>query len=369
MVKVGIATMKSRRAHAKAVPHKRGFATEVLKVTRADYFQSYSGTWVSVEAKSSAAIGSCQVNPTSGNCGGSNQSGTDPCLGNPAGGASGSNTAACPVLTARIWRDGGATWRLGPQSTMATEVDDDTYLYHRLLIRLSNFAGNPTAPTADQVKIWVTSQYNPPVGTSPGPASATRPASEFVGTPPNFDAGFQHDFFNRYQTPQDGKAWIEQLAAERPDIAHIVVSPYSSDGYRRPAQASVGCSVATVGGNGSIGAPSPVGGSPAGFATPSSCSTAQQALAVMLESKELGNDNGVDKGNAITYQVKDPVPLAASLPLTVSVVGSAITVTRATNAAGAVDTTATTGPNTAKLVIAAINADPSASALVTARRY
>src|SRR3954451_14233925 len=208
MVKVGIATMKSRRSVGKAVPHKRGFATETLKVTRADYFQSYSGTWVSVEAKSSAAIGSCQVNPTSGNCGGSNQSGTDPCLGNPAGGASGSNTAACPVLTARISTDGGATWDLGPQSRMATEVDDDTYLYHRLLIRLSNFAGNPTAPTVGQVKIWVTSQYPPnqfdPLNPTPGPVSATRSASEFVGTPPNFDGGFQHDFFNRYQTPEDG---------------------------------------------------------------------------------------------------------------------------------------------------------------------
>src|SRR4051812_1211182 len=176
MIKVGIATMKSQRGvrgARRATPHKRGFASEIVKVTRADYFQSYSGTWVSVEAKSSAAIGSCQVNPTSGNCGGSNQSGTDPCLGNPAGGASGSNTAACPGLTARISTDGGATGHLGRKSTMATEVDDDTSLYHRLLTRLSNFAGTPPPPTVGQVKIWVTSQYPPnqfdPLNPTPGP--------------------------------------------------------------------------------------------------------------------------------------------------------------------------------------------------------
>lgn len=65
-------------------------------------------------------------------------------------------------------------------------------------------------------------------------------------------------------------------------------------------------------------------------------------------------------GNSITYA--QVVPAGANAPLSVSVVGSAITVNVATGA------TAGTATSTADQVIAAINANPAAAALVTASR-
>ena len=192
------------------------------------------------------------------------------------------------------------------------DVDDGVYLYHRLLIKLATAANNGTIMLPIRVK--VNSQYS---------CCATRDATQYVGTRPPFPGGFQHDFFSRYQTPEDGKAWIEQLAARAARASRTSSSRRS----RRtatcgPAQASIGCSVPTIGGNSSIGARSAVGGTPANWSiagTPATCSTAQQAAAVMLESKAMGNQylgdpnapgpSRHDIGNQITYQVVDPSPL------------------------------------------------------------
>ena len=69
-----------------------------------------SGTWLSVEAKSSAAQGNATVPPGSPGCPatGSNRCGiyggstTGACWGNPAGGASALSTAACPALAVDV---------------------------------------------------------------------------------------------------------------------------------------------------------------------------------------------------------------------------------------------------------------------------
>ena len=62
-------------------------AAETIKVTRADYYQSSSGTWLSVEAKSSAAQGNAAVPPGSPGC---------PATGsNRCGINGGSTTGAC----------------------------------------------------------------------------------------------------------------------------------------------------------------------------------------------------------------------------------------------------------------------------------
>ena len=47
---------------------RRHAAAETIKVTRADYYQSSSGTWLSVEAKSSAAQGNAAVPPGTPGC-------------------------------------------------------------------------------------------------------------------------------------------------------------------------------------------------------------------------------------------------------------------------------------------------------------
>jgi hypothetical protein len=85
-------------------------------------------------------------------------------------------------------------------------------------------------------------------------------------------------------------------------------------------------------------------------------SAANQALAVQLFSKAMGHLGG----NLITAEFKNPgVP---DSPLSVVATGNDLVVNLATNATGALS-------STAAQVVAAINADPAASALVTAYTY
>ena len=110
----------SRRPDApRRLEARRAAGHETIKVTRADYYQSSSGTWLSVEAKSSAAQGNAAVPPGQPGCPttGSNRCGvyggstTGACWGNPAGGASALSTAACPVINVAYSTDNGQTWR------------------------------------------------------------------------------------------------------------------------------------------------------------------------------------------------------------------------------------------------------------------
>ena len=112
---------------AGGAPLKHRAAGETLKITRADYYQSLSGTWLSVEAKSSAAQGNAAVPagspgcPTTGSnrCGIYGGSTTGACWGNPAGGASALSTAACPALAVTYSTDGGNTFVPGFQTNMS----------------------------------------------------------------------------------------------------------------------------------------------------------------------------------------------------------------------------------------------------------
>jgi hypothetical protein len=283
--------------------------TDSLKVTRADFFQSYSGTWLSVEAKTNAAAGSSPPAPFPGS-----QSGS--CVGVPANGAI---STACPILNVAYTVD-GTTYANGAQTQMQSYVDDGVYLYHRLLIRLSNFAGNATAPHPTRVRV-----------ASNAGGLATRAVTEFADTPPVPPGGFQQGFLTHYMTPEDDMAFIQQLAAERPDIAHVIDLPNLTNGYRRYSQASIGCNANQT----------------------TACTTAQQPTAVLFQSKEYDD-------NAISVQTVNPG--VANSPLSVSVAGTAITINLATDGAGAL-------ASTAAQVVAAVNADPAASALVGARTY
>ena len=101
---------RARRA-ASARPRRRRSRSRAPTTTRAS-----SGTWLSVEAKSSAAQGNAAVPPGSPGCPttGSNRCGvyggstTGACWGNPAGGASALSTAACPALNVTYSTDNGA---------------------------------------------------------------------------------------------------------------------------------------------------------------------------------------------------------------------------------------------------------------------
>lgn len=356
--------MSTAKNGAHAFKRTAAANAETIKVTRADYYQSRSGTWLSVEAKSSAAQGNAAVPAGTPGCPatGSNRCGvfggsqTGACWGKPDGGASALSTAACPVLNVAFSTDGGTTWQNGFQTQMSPDLDDGVYLYHFLLVKLSLFADNGTAPKPPML-IRVASNYG---------TTATRDVTTFLDTPPPYPAGFQHDFFDRYQTPEDGTAIVQQLHAEYPNITQLIPVQFKTNGYRRNAMASAGCSVANPS-TGNSQLPSLPGATPAGFATPSVCSTtggvtSQAARAVVLNTWDWGQDDTdpSQDGNSVTYQQLNPG--AANAPLSVSVSGHDITVNLATDATGALS-------STTDQVIAAINADPAAAALVWAARY
>ena len=122
------------RRSARGVATKRPFAaTETIKITRADYYQSLSGTWLSVEAKSSAAQGNAERArreapaarpPAATGAASTAARTTGACWGNPAGGASALSTAACPALAVTYSTDGGATYVPGFQTNMQPDLDD-----------------------------------------------------------------------------------------------------------------------------------------------------------------------------------------------------------------------------------------------------
>jgi hypothetical protein len=359
------ATARMEKAAQRAAKTGRGMTkralanAETIKVTRADYYQSSSGTWLSVEAKSSAAQGNAAVPPGTPGCPatGSNRCGinggstTGACWGNPDGGASALSTAACPVLNVAYSTDNGQTWQNGFQTQMSPDLDDGVYLYHFLLVKLALKANDATAPQLPML-VRVASNYG---------TVSTRSAATFLDSPPPYPSGFQHDFFDRYQTPEDGTAIIQALHAQYPDITQLIPVTYKTNGYRRNAMAAMGCTPPTAGGN--TGLPGAPGASPPGFATPATCTgSTVQAAAVVLNTWKFGQDDTdpTQNGNQVTTQFVNPG--AANSPLSVSVSGLAITVSLATDGAGALT-------STAAQVVAALNADPSASAILWAATY
>lgn len=186
-------------------------------------------------------------------------------------------------------------------------VDAGQYQYHRV--------NSPVAVASVPESVTFTS--------SEGDVE-TVPLTKWLGEPlkpsgPNYQTGF----VDRYMDAVETTARIEALAAEFPELAEIVELPYETNGYRRKAMGTVGSTTAT---------------------------------AVVYTTKAWGHEGG----NQVTTQHVDPgVP---SSPLGVSVSGNAITVSLATNASGAVT-------STGAQVVAAINASPAASALVTVNTY
>ena len=221
-------------------------------------------------------------------------------------------------------------------------------------MKLALKANDATAPHLP-ILVRVASNYTP-AGSAP-----TRSATSFIDTPPPYPGGFQHDFFSRYQTPQDGTAMIQALHAQYPNITQLIPATFKTNGYRRNAMASMGCTAPTSGGN--TGLPGTPGASPAGFATPATCTgTAVQNAAVVLNTWKFGEDTNdpTQNGNQVTMQFVNPG--APSSPLSVSTSGLAITVSLATDGAGALT-------STAAQVVAALNADPSASSILWAATY
>ena len=116
---------------------------------------------------------------------------------------------------------------------------------------------------------------------------------------------------------------FDQLAAEFPNISELITLPNKTNGYQRRAQATMA---------GATGV------------RQHAVRAAQQQSAVVLTSRDWGHEGG----NDITAEFVNPgVPNA---PLTVTMVGNDLTVRLATNATGALS-------STAAQVVAAINAN------------
>ncbi|MFD1827588.1 M14 family zinc carboxypeptidase [Mumia zhuanghuii] len=226
---------------------------------------------------------------------------------------------ATDVLTVERDSGPGTAFGSGGSQTINRFVDADVYLYHRGASPTTGEQAVTTRP--DRIRI-----------TSPTGDVAIAKVTDWLPTGDEPDpfkgAGYQEDFVSSYLDPTQLYDRIKQLATDFPDLAEIVELPHQTNGYRRLAQAVI----------------------PAGTAA------ADHPRRIGVDSKAYGSEGG----NGITVAVKHPA--TPDQPLTVSVSDKAITVTSATDSGG-------TATSTAAQVAAALNADASASALVSAYTY
>ena len=267
-----------------------------LVILRADYFENYAGRYLSVEAKDRLGAAA------------------------PSG-----STYVGPAVSVS-WNVGAGPIDQGPRPmniNIDPDTTPDTYIEHRILIRIGNIGEGPAAPTKIRI------------GSSTG-ASLEGNVSTWLGSgvPPAVP-GYLSDFTTRYMDPTEVRARFFELADEYSNLAELVTLPYKTNGYQRKAQANM-----------------------AGTTLPgSSVPTALQGGAVVLTSRAWGHEGG----NLITAEFLNPgVPNA---PLTVGMIGNDLSVSLATDA--------TTGAlsSTAAQVIAAINAHPGAAAKLVALTY
>jgi zinc carboxypeptidase/chitobiase/beta-hexosaminidase-like protein len=267
-----------RKAGSAARSHRRAMQTHTneIVVLRVDYFESYAGRFLSVEAK------------------------------DRQGGAATSGGAYVGPTLSLSFNGGAGTPIDSPPREMNTNIDPDTtpdtYIEHRELVRIGA-AGttSPAAPTMIRI------------GSSTG-AAIEAPVNVWLGggLPPMKDT-FQKDFSTHYMDPEEVYTKLGELAAEFPDLTDLITLPNKTNGYQRRAQATM---------SGTANPGNAVNGATA------------QSQAVVLTSRAWGHEGG----NEITAEFRNP--LAANQPLNVQVTGKAIVVSLATGAAGELTSTA-----------------------------
>jgi len=269
-----------------------------IVILRVDYFENYAGRFLSVEAK--------------------DRLGTSTATG---------ATYQGPALSLSFNEGAGTPIDSEPRA-MSVNIDPDTspdtYIEHRLLVRIGE-AGttDPAAPTRVRV------------GSSTGEFVEQDVHVWLGGGLPPMNPKFQKDFTTHYMDPTEVYQRFQALAAEFPNISEIITLPYKTNGYQRKAQANM---------SGAL----PSGNTPSGATA--------QSQTVVLTSRAWGHEGG----NDITAEFRNPgVP---SSPLTVTIAGDALVVSLATDAAGALS-------STAGQVVQAINANAQASALLVANTY
>ncbi len=284
-------------------------AVGTVRAQHADYWEDAGGRWLSIEGTTTEA------------------SVTNPC---PVV----NNRTRCaydgPELVAS-WYDADGN-QVGT-GTLSAYLDTDVtplppYLYHVSRFRLGD-ASTIGTPMPSFIRI-----------AAPNGDVAQMDVKKWVGNgAPQYAAGFQQDFNTHYVDPQEGYKRITDLAALNPDIAQIYDLPNKTPGYQRLSQTVVGMSAAYTG-------------------STSSPAAAEQAKAVVITSKTMGQNGG----NSIAIRLVNPGAGEPDIFVSTNPTTKMIRVNLATDAAGAIT-------STAKQVVDAINADAGASALVTASLY
>jgi hypothetical protein len=286
----------------------RSLAADKVQAQRADYFENYAGRFLSIEGYTSDQHVTCAQGPNGETC-----------------------AYDGPALTG-AWLDAGGNV-LG-SAVLSPFVDDRQYLYHTLLVRVGDLNDGKPMPATVRVA-------------SADGGVDTLPVKPWVSKDgKGFPATFQKDFNTHYVDPQEGYKRIRDLAAAYPNISQIYDLPNKTTGYQRKSQAIVGTVTPYTGSTTSDTRNNIIGG----------LNAANQAQAVVLTTLAWGQDGGNDVTVALVK------PSGNGAPLGVSVAGKAITVSLATDAAGAVT-------STAKQVVDAINASAEASQLVTATTF
>ncbi|WP_219470952.1 M14 family zinc carboxypeptidase [Nonomuraea rhizosphaerae] len=213
-----------------------------------------------------------------------------------------SNAGATSALTAS-W-----TGRRGTsgQTPMVPYVDAGAYLGHQL----------STPVPADAQPLWLTV-----TSAAGGKAEARIKEWPDGERPDRAGPGYQKDFVTQYMPPLQLNERIKALHKRFPRLTDIIALPYSTNGYRRHAQALLG-------------------------APPN---------AVVITSNAYGSEGGNDLAAEVV------TPATPGSPLRVTVSGRRITVSLATDGAGA-------AVSTVAQVVAAINATPGVRVKATTYR-
>ncbi len=107
----------------------------------------------------------------------------------------------------------------------------DTYLYHRITIRIG--AVGSTTPVPKTVRVATSTVGEPPV---------IAPVTEFItGNPQGepYPIGFQSHFFDHYMDPTEVYNAFENIATEYPNITQLIPLPNLTTGYQRKSAASM----------------------------------------------------------------------------------------------------------------------------------
>jgi hypothetical protein len=298
-------------------------APGTVRAQRGDFYENNVGRFISIEANTTQATVTC-TNPNTGS--GCSYTG--------------------PVLQAAAY---DANNKLIVQGALTTYIDPDPsaspdyYQYHYQIFRIGNKGDGGADPAYVKVS-------------APNGDVDTIPAKEWLPkSPPAYAANFQHDFNTRYYTAQEGYQRVHDLAAQYPNIAKEIKAPEQTWGYERRSATMVGYQQASYVTFAPLVDPQTGLTYQAPNGSTSTLSTANAAKTVVLRTKAWGQDGGND------YSAQLVDPKANNAPLSVTLASKKLTVSLATNATGAIT-------STAAQVIAAINASP-AGATIEASKY